>query len=117
MASELFKMMERDTEPIKLAYEGGEEAFLKKVVTPIYKTIAEVACFLGHLIFFRLTPKYSHLLLISICVIQEAKRSGEGKHSKWRNYDDLNEYFWYNIRFIYQYLTFTFPNILLVFRL
>ncbi|KAF8090598.1 hypothetical protein N665_0472s0027 [Sinapis alba] len=67
MASELFKMMERDTEPIKLAYEGGEEAFLKKVVTPIYKTIAE-----------------------------EAKRSGEGKHSKWRNYDDLNEYFWSN---------------------
>ena len=29
---------------------------------------------------------------------QEAERSkkGRSKHSQWRNYDDLNEYFWYN---------------------
>ncbi|KZV22357.1 callose synthase 2-like [Dorcoceras hygrometricum] len=55
-------------ENIKPAYGGDEEAFLSKVVTPIYKTIAEV----------------------------EAKRSrgGKSKHSQWRTYDDLNEYFW-----------------------
>ncbi|XP_059461541.1 callose synthase 2-like [Corylus avellana] len=29
-------------------------------------------------------------------VFKEAKRSigGKSKHSQWRNYDDLNEYFW-----------------------
>ncbi|XP_073029043.1 callose synthase 1-like [Primulina eburnea] len=54
-------------ENIKPAYGGDEEAFLSKVVTPIYNTIAE-----------------------------EAKRSrgGKSKHSQWRTYDDLNEYFW-----------------------
>ena len=33
------------------------------------------------------------------CDLQEAKRSKEGKakHSQWRNYDDLNEYFWYYV--------------------
>ncbi|CAA7026688.1 unnamed protein product [Microthlaspi erraticum] len=52
---------------LNLAYGGDDEAFLQKVVTPIHKTIAK-----------------------------EAKRSREGKskHSVWRNYDDLNEYFW-----------------------
>ncbi|KAM3731408.1 hypothetical protein ACB098_12G161500 [Castanea mollissima] len=54
-------------EPVKPVYGGDDEAFLKKVVTPIYETIAK-----------------------------EAKRSkyGKAKHSQWRNYDDLNEYFW-----------------------
>ncbi|KAL4596955.1 hypothetical protein ACB092_12G201100 [Castanea dentata] len=48
-------------------YGGDDEAFLKQIVTPIYETIAK-----------------------------EAKRSnyGKAKHSQWRNYDDLNEYFW-----------------------
>ncbi|KAG9136294.1 hypothetical protein Leryth_003881 [Lithospermum erythrorhizon] len=54
-------------ENVKPAYGGEEEAFLRKVVTPIYDVIA-----------------------------MEAKRSRKGKatHSQWRNYDDLNEYFW-----------------------
>ncbi|KAI3681239.1 hypothetical protein L6452_36028 [Arctium lappa] len=54
-------------EDIKPAYGGEKEAFLRKVVTPLYNTIA-----------------------------QEAKKSkgGKTKHSQWRNYDDLNEYFW-----------------------
>nr|GMC74776.1 callose synthase 7-like isoform X1 [Ipomoea batatas]GMC76759.1 callose synthase 7-like isoform X1 [Ipomoea batatas] len=45
----------------------GEESFLKNVVTPIYEVIRK-----------------------------EARRNKEGKasHSAWRNYDDLNEYFW-----------------------
>ncbi|GAB4828141.1 Callose synthase 2 [Ancistrocladus abbreviatus] len=72
MAFELYGMLAGNISPttgenIKPAYGGEDEAFLKKVVTPIYNTIA-----------------------------REAKRSQEGKakHSHWRNYDDLNEYFW-----------------------
>ncbi|CAA6661090.1 unnamed protein product [Spirodela intermedia] len=46
---------------------SGENAFLLRVVTPIYETIkAEV----------------------------EASRNGTAPHSAWRNYDDINEYFW-----------------------
>ncbi|KAK9153262.1 hypothetical protein Sjap_000742 [Stephania japonica] len=45
----------------------GEESFLKDVVSPIYQVLRK-----------------------------EARRNKEGtaSHSKWRNYDDLNEYFW-----------------------
>ncbi|KAM1064683.1 hypothetical protein TB2_028228 [Malus domestica] len=72
MAFELYGMLAGSVSPmtgehIKPAYGGEDEAFLLKVVTPIYDTIAK-----------------------------EAKRSkgGKSKHSQWRNYDDLNEYFW-----------------------
>ncbi|KAK4780638.1 hypothetical protein SAY87_016744 [Trapa incisa] len=72
MAFELFGMLAGNVstmtgENVKPAYGGEEEAFLKKVVTPIYQVIA-----------------------------MEAERSqrGTSKHSQWRNYDDLNEYFW-----------------------
>ncbi|KAM3700307.1 hypothetical protein ACJW30_05G088500 [Castanea mollissima] len=45
----------------------GECAFLKSVVMPIYNTIKlEV----------------------------ESSRNGKAPHSAWRNYDDINEYFW-----------------------
>ncbi|KAL0884530.1 hypothetical protein Bca101_008511 [Brassica carinata] len=51
-------------------YEAGapdDEAFLRNVITPIYQVLRK-----------------------------EVKRNKMGKasHSKWRNYDDLNEYFW-----------------------
>ncbi|KAK9283040.1 hypothetical protein L1049_011268 [Liquidambar formosana] len=72
MAFELYGMLAGSVSPmtgenIKPAYGGEDEAFLRKIVTPIYETIAK-----------------------------EAKRSrgGKLKHSQWRNYDDLNEYFW-----------------------
>ncbi|XP_075644181.1 callose synthase 2-like isoform X3 [Castanea sativa] len=71
MAFELYGMLDgrispMTGEPVKPVYGGDDEAFLKKVVTPIYESIAK-----------------------------EAKRSrGKAKHSQWRNYDDLNEYFW-----------------------
>ncbi|CAL5051430.1 unnamed protein product [Urochloa decumbens] len=54
-------------ENIRPSYGGDEEAFLKKVVTPIYRVIRK-----------------------------EAGKSQHGKtpHSAWSNYDDLNEYFW-----------------------
>ncbi|CAM0882666.1 unnamed protein product [Alopecurus aequalis] len=45
----------------------GEDAFLNSVVTPIYNVLkAEM----------------------------EASRNGTKPHSAWRNYDDVNEYFW-----------------------
>lgn len=71
MAFELYGMLagsisSHTGEHIKPAYGGDDEAFLKKVVTPIYNVIAK-----------------------------EAQRSRvKSKHSQWRNYDDLNEYFW-----------------------
>ncbi|CAN1335765.1 Callose synthase 3 [Linum perenne] len=72
MAFELYGMLAGNVSPmtgenVKPAYGGEEEAFLTKVVTPIYNVIAKEA---------------------------ERSRKGKSKHSQWRNYDDLNEYFW-----------------------
>ncbi|KAK6229181.1 hypothetical protein SCA6_018132 [Theobroma cacao] len=49
------------------AYGGSRESFLSNVVTPIYRVIYEEA---------------------------EKNKSGTADHSTWRNYDDLNEFFW-----------------------
>uniref|UniRef100_A0ACD5VE27 Uncharacterized protein n=1 Tax=Avena sativa TaxID=4498 RepID=A0ACD5VE27_AVESA len=71
MAFELYGMLAGNVSPttgenVKPAY-GGAEAFLKLVVTPIYKIIEMEA---------------------------ERSKTIKSKHSHWRNYDDLNEYFW-----------------------
>ncbi|XP_042413132.1 callose synthase 5-like [Zingiber officinale] len=54
-------------ENVRSSYGGDDEAFLKKVISPIYHVIEK-----------------------------EVQRSNNGKapHSAWCNYDDLNEYFW-----------------------
>ncbi|XP_043691872.1 callose synthase 3-like isoform X2 [Telopea speciosissima] len=72
MAFELYGMLAGNVSPmtgenVKPAYGGEEEAFLAKVVSPIYQTIAKEA---------------------------ERSKRAKSKHSQWRNYDDLNEYFW-----------------------
>ncbi|XP_020584055.1 callose synthase 3 [Phalaenopsis equestris] len=72
MAFELYSMLAGNVSPmtgenVKPAYGGDEEAFLIKVVTPIHETIAKEA---------------------------ERSKREKSKHSQWRNYDDLNEYFW-----------------------
>ncbi|XWS52424.1 hypothetical protein CRYUN_Cryun11dG0069900 [Craigia yunnanensis] len=72
MAFELYGMLAGNVSPmtgenVKPAYGGEEEAFLTKVVTPIYEVIRREA---------------------------ERSKRGKSKHSQWRNYDDLNEYFW-----------------------
>ncbi|XP_059074532.1 callose synthase 3 [Cryptomeria japonica] len=72
MAYELYGMLAGNVssvtgENIKPAYGGDEESFLRKVVTPIYDVIAKEA---------------------------KRNRGGTAKHSQWRNYDDLNEFFW-----------------------
>ncbi|PPE02772.1 hypothetical protein GOBAR_DD00187 [Gossypium barbadense] len=71
MAFELYGMLAGNVSPltgenIQPAYGGEEEAFLQKVVTPIYEVIRREA---------------------------ERSKRGKSKHSQWRNYDDLNEYF------------------------
>ncbi|KAK7316697.1 hypothetical protein RJT34_00353 [Clitoria ternatea] len=74
MSFEVFRILDKNaflvtgapTEPV---VARDDEYFLKEVITPIYDV-----------------------------VMKEAKRNNKGKasHSKWRNYDDLNEYFWSN---------------------
>ncbi|KAH1255395.1 putative callose synthase 6 [Glycine max] len=54
-------------ENIKPSYGGDDEAFLRKVITPIYRVIETEA---------------------------KKSRHGAAPHSAWCNYDDLNEYFW-----------------------
>ncbi|KAK1611629.1 hypothetical protein QYE76_035302 [Lolium multiflorum] len=74
MAFELYGMLSGNVSPltgenVKPAYGGDDEAFLMKVVTPIYRVIEEEAL---------------------------KSKTMKSKHSHWRNYDDLNEYFWKN---------------------
>ncbi|KAI3887787.1 hypothetical protein MKX03_018634 [Papaver bracteatum] len=71
MAMELNKILEdyidENTGRPVLPSISGENAFLNRVITPLYQTIkAEV----------------------------ENSRNGTAPHSVWRNYDDINEYFW-----------------------
>ncbi|KAI4322673.1 hypothetical protein L6164_022344 [Bauhinia variegata] len=71
MAMELNKILEdyidENTGQPVMPSISGENAFLNSVVKPIYETIkAEV----------------------------ESSKNGTAPHSAWRNYDDINEYFW-----------------------
>ncbi|KAH7844337.1 hypothetical protein Vadar_026931 [Vaccinium darrowii] len=54
-------------EKVVPAYGGGSESFLNNVVTPIYTVVYEEAM---------------------------KSKNGTADYSTWRNYDDLNEYFW-----------------------
>ncbi|XP_024538919.1 callose synthase 12 [Selaginella moellendorffii] len=47
----------------------GENGYLKNVITPLYAIVKEEAA---------------------------ASKDGKAPHSAWRNYDDMNEYFWSN---------------------
>ncbi|KAL2634599.1 hypothetical protein R1flu_006078 [Riccia fluitans] len=72
MAYELYGMLAGNVsvvtgENIKPAYGGEDESFLKKVITPIYEVIHKE------------TKNNCH---------------GTSSHAAWRNYDDLNEFFW-----------------------
>ncbi|KAF6142022.1 hypothetical protein GIB67_037990 [Kingdonia uniflora] len=71
MAMELNRILEdyidENTGQPVLPSISGENAFLTQVVTPIYNTIKNEV---------------------------ESSRNGTAPHSAWRNYDDINEYFW-----------------------
>lgn len=71
MAMELNKILEdyidENTGQPVIPSVSGENAFLNCVVKPIYETIRDEV---------------------------ESSRNGTAPHSVWRNYDDINEYFW-----------------------
>ncbi|XP_030515431.1 callose synthase 7 [Rhodamnia argentea] len=73
MADEVFGILYSNVHPVSGdTYQSAapdDESFLRNVITPIYQVLR-----------------------------QEARRNKGGKasHSTWRNYDDLNEYFWSN---------------------
>ncbi|CAM8900333.1 unnamed protein product [Rhodiola kirilowii] len=71
MAMELNQVLEEhideNTGRPYVPYYRGENAFLKNVVKPIYNTIKKEV---------------------------ESGGNGSKPHSAWRNYDDINEYFW-----------------------
>ncbi|KAM1762467.1 hypothetical protein ACFX12_005110 [Malus domestica] len=71
MAMELNKVLDEYTDPDTgrpfLPSVSGDCGYLKSVVMPIYQTIKTEV---------------------------ESSRNGTAPHSAWRNYDDINEYFW-----------------------
>lgn len=71
MAMELNKVLDDWTDPSTgrafLPSISGDCAFLKSIVMPFYKTIKTEV---------------------------ESSRNGSKPHSAWRNYDDINEFFW-----------------------
>ena len=81
------------------AYETGEiideETFLRNVITPIYQVIRNVSISMPLML---LGTRHCLLNFKSDCTYleKEARRNkgGTASHSQWRNYDDLNEYFW-----------------------
>ncbi|KAB8424723.1 hypothetical protein FH972_024983 [Carpinus fangiana] len=73
MANEVYGILFSNIHPVSgVTYQSAardEGSFLKEVISPIYQVL-----------------------------LKEVKRNKGGKerHSAWRNYDDLNEYFWSN---------------------
>ncbi|KAG6783967.1 hypothetical protein POTOM_009649 [Populus tomentosa] len=71
MANEVYGILYSNVHPVSgETYETAapdDEAFLRNVITPIYQVLRKEA---------------------------RRNKGGKASHSKWRNYDDLNEYFW-----------------------
>lgn len=71
MAFELYGMLAGSVSPmtgehIKPAYGGENEAFLRKVVTPIYDTVAKVLLPVSRFLRFRRFPYYTLVLSVNI---------------------------------------------------
>ena len=73
----------------------SEEHFLQEVITPLYDVLRKVINRKCYLFFDLCISMLYHLTEIS-SLEKEVRRNRNGKasHSVWRNYDDLNEYFW-----------------------
>ena len=87
-------------EKVRPAYGGEDESFLNKVVAPIYDEIYAV----GHPYFsaIRLSTALEVIMMaVFFFVMKEAlkNKNGVSDHSTWRNYDDLNEFFWSDTTF------------------
>lgn len=71
MAFELYGMLAGSVSPmtgehIKPAYGGENEAFLRKVVTPIYDTVAKVLLPVSRFLRFQRFPYYTLVLSVNI---------------------------------------------------
>ncbi|KAM4094931.1 hypothetical protein ACB094_06G232100 [Castanea mollissima] len=67
MANDVYGILHSNVHPVTRDTVRGEESFLKEVITPLYQ--------------------------ILFMEVQRSK-GGKARHPGWRNYDDLNEYFW-----------------------
>lgn len=99
MACELHGLLDGNVsitgENIKPSYDGGDESFVRRVITPLCRVIKKV-CYL---------PKWTLSLFLYTCVLRcykdliiqksQKRRNGTASDSNWCNYDDLNEYFWF----------------------
>ncbi|KAK6918011.1 1,3-beta-glucan synthase subunit FKS1-like, domain-1 [Dillenia turbinata] len=98
MANDICRILYPKSGDVYEAPPLGEEAFLKEVITPIYQVMRAVRV-LFLIIFvvlvFFLFGFFDSIICFDI-MEKEARRNKGGKasHSAWRNYDDLNEYFW-----------------------
>ncbi|CAM8991651.1 unnamed protein product [Rhodiola kirilowii] len=66
MANEVYRILRSNAHPVHIS-PLSDDAFLRNVITPIYDVLRKEA---------------------------RRNKGGKASHSKWRNYDDLNEYFW-----------------------
>lgn len=101
MAYEVYGILYSNVHPVSgETYETAapdDEAFLRNVITPIYQVLRKVfQC--NPLFVLFITSSFLCMLwkMILFHVKKESKRNkgGTASHSRWRNYDDLNEYFW-----------------------
>ncbi|GMJ04044.1 glucan synthase-like 7, callose synthase 7, Arabidopsis thaliana glucan synthase-like 7 [Hibiscus trionum] len=71
MANEVYGVLFNTVHPLTgetyVTAAPDDELFLRNVITPIYALLQKEV---------------------------KSNKGGKGSHSKWRNYDDLNEYFW-----------------------
>ncbi|XP_030462869.1 callose synthase 7 isoform X2 [Syzygium oleosum] len=71
MADQVYGILHSNVQPVSGdEYQWAapdDESFLREVITPIYNVLRKEA---------------------------RRNRGGKASHSRWRNYDDLNEYFW-----------------------
>lgn len=100
MAYVIYGILHSNVHPVTgESYETAapdDEAFLRNVITPIYQVLrkAILSYILGLLHPFTCMFQRKRLLMWK----KESKRNegGTSSHSRWRNYDDLNEYFWWD---------------------
>ena len=107
MAYELHSMLicavsKTTGEKVMPAYGGGPESFLTNIVTPLYGVIHKVPKFLWCMLTFIFFNPLSDSLCLSLKEAMK-NRNETTDHSTWRNYDDLNEYFWSGLNFEHTY--------------
>lgn len=82
-------------ERVMPTYGDEPEAFLRKVVFPIYEVIQKVQWSLDLVLNVFVLSFYIFLSVVWILKEAMKSRNGTTDHSVWRNYDDLNEFFWW----------------------